>query len=174
MLRFKHWALSCSSGAPLLREVNRKNRAAESKGRPSSASELYLWRLLEPSCRTDPILAPVGQCRVMLGRGKGLCQTLEWGNGGAALPCRSQPLKSPSQGTLLEMLVFNQSILLSQKPQIHSFLCSGLAQDQWRPQNPTAEVQLVEECIREEEFQNLVFASGLVQLFEQVSLKFIC
>lgn len=76
------------------------------------------------------------------------------------------------------MLVFNQPILLSQKPQIHSFLCSGLAQDQWRPQNPTVQVQfssvqLVEEWIREEEFQTGVwygFSATFWAIFSEIHI----
>lgn len=127
---------------PLLREVTRKNRETEGRGRPRSASELYLWRHLKPPCRTDPLLTPVEQYRVILGRGKGLCQTLAWGDGPIEVlhyPADPSTCSLQAKETLLEMLVFNQSILLNQKPQIHSFLCSALAQDQWRPQNPTVQ-----------------------------------
>lgn len=119
MFRFQHLPMWWGAPvmAPLLREVNRKNRATESRGRSSSVSELYLWRYLKSPCWTGPILGSVEQYRVFLCRGKGLCQTLKWGEGLIAVLHFSA---DPSTGslhakeTLLEMLVFNQSIVLNQ------------------------------------------------------------
>lgn len=136
--------------ASLLKEVNKNNSATESRGRYSSVSEPYLWMYLKSPCWKGPLLSSVEWYGVLLCRSKCLCQTLGWGEGPISMLHCSADLSIgsfQSKETLLKMLVFNQSIVLNQWPEINSFPSSSvLAQDQWRPQEPhsssSAPVQL--------------------------------
>lgn len=162
--------------ASLLKEVNKNNSATESRGRHSSVSEPYLWRYLKSPFWKGPLLSSVEWYRVFLCRGKGLCQTLEWGEGLIATLHCSADLSTgsfQSKETLLKMLVFNQSVVLNQWPEIHSFPSSSvLAQDQWRLQeshsSSSSPVQLKWGWgggVSERKYFTLMFDSGLVQLW---------